>query len=478
MALFSVAPALLKCIPALWRAVLFGGPFSGKRILSPLYRRLFPQKEYGLAAFCRAELQRHPIPAKGEPRRVCYLLSNSLPRKVSGYTVRSQALARAMSAADWDMRLETRPGWPPPSAGNEDAAFPEHTVVDGLVYHHNPGPSHKEMPLAGYLKPAVEMLAARCRAYRPSLIMGTSNYVTGLLGLMAARRAGLPFFYEMRGFLEISRAARRPEYVCRRKYAWEQAMDTLVALEADHVLTLCGAMRRELIRRGVPGAKISLLPNGCAAPADIAGRDGALAAQWNLPPGVPVIGYVGTFNAYEGLELLIQACGRLRTRDFRILLVGAEPAAKTGKISSALREQARELGLADRLLLPGPVPPDEARRYYTLMDICPFPRLPLPVCELVSPLKPLEAMAAGKAALVSDVGGMEEMVEHGVTGLRFAKGSERGLAQALALLLDDKELRAKLAAKGRAWALAERSWDSMAVSLTGLFETLTGKMYE
>jgi glycosyltransferase involved in cell wall biosynthesis len=223
----------------------------------------------------------------------------------------------------------------------------------------------------------------------------------------------------------------------------------------------------------VPGEKISLLPNACDPqrfrPLE---RDAELAAELGLPPDVPVIGYAGTFNRYEGLDLLMQACGSLKDQNFRLLLVGSEPDGRTGSLTLELREQAEHTDMAGKAILTGRVPHDQIERYYSLMDICPFPRLPLPVCELVSPLKPLEAMGMGKAVLVSDVKGMEEMVEHEKTGLHFPAGDARKLGETLRLLLDDAALRARLGEQGREWALAERNWEKVVEPLGKVFDAL------
>ena len=186
-------------------------------------------------------------------------------------------------------------------------------------------------------------------------------------------------------------------------------------------------MRDELVRRGVDPATITLLPNSCDPERFTPrGRDAALAARLGIPASVPVIGYIGTFVQYEGLEDLVAACAMLhgRGRDFRLMLIGNENVSGTekGPITAEIERIAAEAGLSDRLIMPGRVPHEEVAAYYSLIDIAPFPRKPQPVTEMVSPMKPLEALAMEKAVVVSSVAALTEMIADEETGLVFAKG--------------------------------------------------------
>jgi glycosyltransferase involved in cell wall biosynthesis len=191
-------------------------------------------------------------------------------------------------------------------------------------------------------------------------------------------------------------------------------------------------------------------------------RDFALAKQLDIPANIPVIGYIGTFVDYEGLEDLASACSLLKRGgvEFRLLLVGNEDASGQGRgaITEQINVIANSGGFSDWLIMPGRVPHEEVESYYSLIDIAPFPRKPLPVCEMVSPIKPLEALAMEKAVVVSSVRALQEMVTHEKTGLVFEKGNVEGLTNALRRLLVDTELRKTLGKNGREWVLRERSW--------------------
>ena len=232
---------------------------------------------------------------------------------------------------------------------------------------------------------------------------------------------------------------------------------------ADHVFTLTEPMREELIIRGVESAKIDLLPNSCDpvrfVPQE---RDHDLANRLSIAQDIPVIGYIGTFVDYEGLEDLASTCALLKQQgiEFRLLLVGNENASgqDRGPITEQIAHIANSNGFAEWLVMPGRVPHEEVESYYSLIDIAPFPRKPWPVCEMVSPMKPLEAFAMEKAVVVSSVRALQEMVKHEETGLVFEKGNVKSLADVLERLVADPALRRTLGKNARKWVLKERTW--------------------
>ena len=208
-------------------------------------------------------------------------------------------------------------------------------------------------------------------------------------------------------------------------------------------------MRDELIARGVDAGKITLLPNSCVPEKfPPQPRDQALAAKLNIPADVPVIGYIGSFVQYEGLDNLTQAAAILKGRglEFRLLLVGNENVSgqSKGPITAAIEAAADEGGLTDWLIMPGRIPHEEVAAHYSLIDIAPFPRKPQLVTEMVSPMKPLEAMAMEKAVVASSVHALTEMVRDGETGLLFEKGNVEALADTLERLIKDPALRQRL----------------------------------
>ncbi len=399
------------------------------------------------------------------PGRLCYVIHNSLPFSSGGYATRAHGLARGLKGVGFDVVVLTRPGFPFDIKHDLDANdVPEAEEIDGLAYQRLFSPRRSGRSALDYMVHAADALTSRLAEMRPEIVVAASNYLTAFPAMIAARRLGIPFFYEVRGFWEITRISREPEFESTASYKVQRLMESELAKAADHVFTLTTAMHGELVERGVPADKITLLPNSFDPnDFDQQQRDTNLAAKLDIPAGVPVIGYVGTFVQYEGLDLLVEAAAHLRRRshDFRLLLVGNENASgqDMGPLATMMKRIAAEQGLDEWLIMPGRVPYEEVAAYYSLIDIAPFPRKAQPVTELVSPMKPLEAFAMKKAVVVSSVRALSEMVQDGTTGVIFEKDNVISLADALEKLILDQDLRTRLGAAGRRWVESTRTWD-------------------
>ena len=118
------------------------------------------------------------------------------------------------------------------------------------------------------------------------------------------------------------------------------------------------------------------------------------------------------------------------------------------------------------------MPHEEVERYLSLIDITPFPRKPLPVCEMVSPLKPLESMASGIAVMSSNVEALDEMLGRGTYGLTYRKGDTAHLAELLGTMIDDRELCAELTGKALDWVRTERNWQAVARIVADVYDRL------
>jgi glycosyltransferase involved in cell wall biosynthesis len=399
-----------------------------------------------------------------------YFLHFTLPYASNGYATRSHGLLRGIRDAGVDVQALSRAGFPLDTpAFRKTGDVPETDVIDGVTYHRVLGGSRVDDPELDYILHSADQYEQAIRWMRPGVVHAASNYTTGLPALLAARRTGRPFIYEVRGFWEITRATRQTEFERNPQYEMIRALENLVARSADRVITLTEGMRRQLVESGVPADRISVVPNSVDPSVfHKMPRDEALAERLGLPDGVPVIGYVGSIVGYEGLDDLVSAAAMLRDKgkDFRILLVG------DGEAQPVVMELVRGLGLAGRVVAPGRVPSKEVTSYYSLIDICPFPRKPIPLCEIVSPLKPFEALAMHKAVIASNVAALAEIVDDRHTGLLFAKGDVADLARALEELVDSPELRTRLGDAGRVWIEHQRSWDSAGAAIAALYREL------
>lgn len=406
-----------------------------------------------------------PISKNFKKKRVCYVLHNSLPWSSGGYATRSQGVAKGLKALGYEVLAITRPGYPLDLvAGLSEAEIsPEPDIVDGIYYYRLKEPRRTGLSSRDYALESARALEALFEELRPEVVIAASNHTSALPTLIACRRLGIPIIYEVRGLLEITHFSRERAYGNTPSFHVHRILETEICKMADHVITLTGGLKNELVARGVAPEHIALAPNACD-PGRFTPREPeeSLAARLNLPSDTVVIGYVGTFVIYEGLPDLARACAILKKKgvNFRLLLVGNENASgnERGAITAEIMRIAEKGGFSDWLIMPGRVPHDEVEKYYSLIDIAPFPRKPWPVCEIVSPMKPLEAMSMGKAILVSSVQALAEMARDGQTGLIFEKGNIDDLALKLEELARDRDKRLALGSNARKFIESERTW--------------------
>lgn len=140
-----------------------------------------------------------------------------------------------------------------------------------------------------------------------------------------------------------------------------------------------------------------------------------------------------------------------------------------------LRAQIKQLRLENKVVMAGRIPRDRVPGMYALVDVLAYPRYSSRVTELVTPLKPLEAMAMGKALVASDVGGHRELIRHGHTGLLFPPGNVAALADELERLLTDQNLRQDLEKQGFLWVCREHSWDKTTAVYCDVYAEALGK---
>ena len=296
-----------------------------------------------------------------------------------------------------------------------------------------------------------ELIAAE----RPDLLHAHSPPLVGLAAVRAGARHGLPVVYEIRAFWEDAAVDKG---ACREgdwRYRATRALETHVVRRADAVTCICAGLRNDLLTRGVPAQKLTVIPNAIDPSQFPTARsvDSALAAQLGLRQGC-TIGFVGSFYAYEGLRLLVAAMPAILASmpSLKLLLVGG------GNDEADIRKDVAALGVQNNVIFTGRVPHHDVNRYYDLIDVLVYPRLPMRLTELVTPLKPLEAMIQERIVIASNVGGHREMISDENTGLLFAAGDLSSLTASVVRAFADQALQARLRAKGRDYVLTERTW--------------------
>lgn len=418
-----------------------------------------------------------PTPAQydvaGNRSGVLLSLHNSLPDKSGGYATRSHGLAQELAA--WlPVVAATRPGFPYERSEEAQRAGDARWIelVDGIQYSRvfSDGACRYDVPLDAYIDICADWYAQQAAEHEVAGIHSASFAYNGLASVIAGRRLGLPVVYEVRGLQYITTRSMRPEWRGSEAELLDQRLEWAAGLESDHVFTLNGPMRDELMRLGVPHEKITIVPNGVDTSRFYPRRrDARVSGSLGLD-GKFVFGYVGSLLDYEGLDDLVDAVAMLRdggaSSEFAVMVVGSGPE------EDRLRRKVASLGLEDIMTIVGQVAHTRIEDYLSVCDVTVYPRRRLEVCELVTPTKPFEAMAMGVCPLMSDVAALAEIAGNGARGRLFPAEDSEGLAAAMEGLIASPE---DVAAKGHAarqWVESERSWEAVAREVVAKYQEL------
>lgn len=375
---------------------------------------------------------------------ILHVLDHSLPHH-SGYVFRTLAILEEQQRRGWGTLQLTTPKQGPGPRRREE--------VDGWLFHRTP--CGEGTGLVNQMRLTAARLDELVREEAPDILHAHSPVLNALPALWVGRRRGLPVVYEMRASWEDAAVDHGTTTEGSLRYRTSRALETLALRSADQVTTLCDGLREDITLRGVPPERITVVPNGVDPAAfRFSGEpDQELRHALGLE-GATVVGFAGSFFGYEGLDLLLEAAQLLRLRQprLRLLLVGGGPQEE------ALRAQAAATGLQDVVHFTGRVPHDEVQRYYSLIDVLAYPRLPMRLTELVTPLKPLEAMAQGRMVVASDVGGHRELIRHGETGFLFPAGDAEALADVLERVLQQRNAWPRICRAARRFVEQERTW--------------------
>lgn len=405
--------------------------------------------------------------------KILHVFDHSIPLH-SGYTFRSRAILREQRRLGWDTAHVTSPKHAAELA-RQNKPVPAEEEVEGLRFYRTALPQGvlARAPVVDQLmmvNALTSRLAQVIPLVRPDVIHAHSPTLNGLAALRAARKFHLPLVYEVRAFWEDAAVDHGS---CREgdaRYRATRALETHVLKHASAITCICEGLRGDIAARGIPADKITVIPNAVDIEHFQMGgaTDAALAQSLNLD-GKTVLGFIGSFYAYEGLLLLLEAMPAMLARlpDVRLLLVGG------GKEEAALKRQAQALGIADKIVFTGRVPHGEVQRYYDLVDVLVYPRLSMRLTDLVTPLKPLEAMAQGRLVVASDVGGHRELIRDGETGCLFRAGDAQHLADSVLQLLAARQLWPAVRAAARHFVEQERNWPVSVARYRSVYDRIT-----
>jgi len=397
--------------------------------------------------------------------KILHLLDHSAPLQ-SGYSFRTIGILTAQRQRGWDTVQMTTP-----KQYRFDGAVDR---VDGWTFYRTAQPPAVSQKLP-VIREVAQMRATRRRLNevieetRPDILHAHSPVLNGIPALRAARRHGLPLVYELRSLWEDAAVDWGRAQYGDLRYRASRALESYVLRRADAIVTICEGLKGEIAERGIPAGMVTMVPNA-VNPAQFAMNrqvDAGLQHSLGLE-GRIVLGFIGSFFSFEGLDLLLEALGRLLSRrpGVKLLLVGGGPE------KDRLVAKAAALGLNDAVVFAGRVPHEEVQRYYDLVTVFVYPRRRMRLTDLVTPLKPLEALAQGSIVVASDVGGHRELLVDGERGYLFKADDAEALAAKLAEVISRQEMWPAMRLVGRRFIEEERTWDKVVARYAPVYERL------
>jgi PEP-CTERM/exosortase A-associated glycosyltransferase len=400
--------------------------------------------------------------------RILHILDHSLPLH-SGYTFRTLSILKEQRALGWETFHLT-------GSKQEDCIALEE-VVDGWHFYRTsaatglPG----QLPVLNQVA-VIDTLARRLnevvKVVKPDVLHAHSPVLNAIPALRVGRRLGIPVVYEVRAFWEDAAVDHGTGREWGIRYRLTRGLESYALRRVNAITTICEGLRGDILGRGIRSEKVTVIPNAVNIENFSIGnsRDIQFARDLGLE-GKAVLGFIGSFYAYEGLSVLLQALPEMLSTnpDIRVLLVGGGPQEKE------LKALTTHMGLDDKVIFTGRVPHDQVQRYYDLIDLLIYPRLRMRLTDLVTPLKPLEAMAQGRLVVASDVGGHLELIQDGKTGVLFKAGDPHALASKVLSLISREDLWPELRRAARVFVEIQRNWPASVARYMNVYASLTAR---
>lgn len=400
--------------------------------------------------------------------RILHILDHSIPLH-SGYTFRTLSILREQRALGWET-------WQLTSSKQGSINLREEEV-DGWRFYRTPPSAGitAKLPVLNQIS-VIDTLATRLyevvKKIGPDILHAHSPSLNAIASLRVSRKLGIPLVYEIRAFWEDAAVDHGTGREGGLRYRLSRELETYALKQVDAITTICEGLRADIIGRGIKEGKVTVIPNAVNIESFNIDekRDFQVASSLGLE-GKCVLGFIGSFYAYEGLHLLLQALPRILCEipNIRVLLVGGGPG------EYELKSLADQLGIADKVIFVGRVPHHQVQSYYNLIDMLVYPRLKMRLTDLVTPLKPLEAMAQGRLLVASDVGGHRELIQNGKTGILFKAGDPDDLATKVLTLFSQTDKWQNLCATARTFVEVERNWPNSVARYRPIYEQLLAK---
>jgi glycogen(starch) synthase len=399
---------------------------------------------------------------------VLHILDHSIPLQ-SGYAFRTRSILREQRRIGWQTAQLTGPKHSVLRGAEED--------VDEFKFHRTPWKPGAVSRLPIFRELAQMSATARrleevARIVCPDVLHAHSPVLNALPALWIGRKIGIPVVYEVRAFWEDAAVDLGTSKEGGLRYRLTRALETYAMRKASHVTTICEGLKKDIVARGIAESRVTVIPNGVDPTAFRFGTEPDLELKARLGlDGSTILGFIGSFYAYEGLDLLLEVMPKIlkQVPSLRILLVGGGPQEK------ALKSRAKMLGVSDKIIFAGRVSHHVVQRYYSIVDVFVYPRRSMRLTELVTPLKPLEAMALGGIVLASDVGGHRELIRDRETGFLFRAGDVDALLYAIRHVLAVRDGWGEIRQSARHFVETERTWQRSVERYDRVYRDLLGR---
>ena len=400
--------------------------------------------------------------------KILHILDHSIPLH-SGYTFRTKAILEQQRKLGWETLQVT--------SAKHLIAKAEIEEVDGLAFYRSAAikawlaklPVLNQWAIVLSLEKRLDDIILQ---HKPDILQAHSPALNGWAALKAAKKHNIPLVYECRAFWEDAAVDHGTASEGGLRYYLTKMLETYIFKKADAITTICEGLRADIMSRGIAAEKITVIANAVDIDQFVCGvaADRDLRAELGLQDKI-VLGFIGSFYAYEGLPLLLEALPIVLQKQptVRLLLVGGGPQ------EALLKQKVQELGLEGNVIFTGRVNHERVQDYYNQVDIFIYPRLSMRLTELVTPLKPLEAMAQGRLVVASDVGGHKELMVEGVTGCLFKAGDKHALAHTVLSLLNAPESWDAMRKAGRSFVEQQRNWARSVSCYKNIYTRLIAK---
>ena len=401
--------------------------------------------------------------------KILHILDHSIPLH-SGYSFRTKNILEGQAKLGLKTYHITSP-----KHGINNINQLNYETIDGLSFYRteNLFSGSNKIPIVrqwATIKALEIRLKEVIKQINPDILHAHSPCLNAIAALKAVRKLSIPVVYEVRAFWEDAAVDHGTHKENSLRYKLSQKLETRVFNNVDALVTICEGLKNDMVERGIDDSKITIVPNSIEPKVFSQNLTASsLKEKLGLQNRI-ILSFIGSFYAYEGLDLLLNTMELLTkyNDDIRLLLVGG------GQEEEKLKLKVKVLNLEDYVKFVGRVENSKVPEFYKISDICIYPRTRMRLTELVTPLKPLEAMASRCLVVASNVGGHKELIKDRKTGIFFDAGDCKDLANVIKGLVEKREIWQDMKNQAFKYVTQERTWANSVSNYIPIYDALCG----